>query len=1030
MIIAFTVVEIAQQAVLYFSHNCYEKALHGTFGLSLLAVIGLVSLFMCYLLFHRTRVEVQYHRYRVLIVCLVLSVGLTVISTEWSPWQLRPASMNYYPEDFARFIQLKNLEIALISIFFIYFGRSSTLGVVLYLIPSLYLTFRFEDFSRRSFELLAIPVLVLAAIPQLSFSLDAKDHRPSELEAVCVSERGLSRSEEAEKQYVNPISEHQVLLDALPEGIMVLNESGQAIQVNNALLNILDCSANEAQSIVFNLPDKDYKTRKQQTTKKAALKRAETVVEKPLQMNKLTAAETPVPDIESHRSKKLSKKRPSIECLSIEYKADSKSGSPIVPSRDNLNETAKKPHPKTLGVLPKCTIKSISTVDSKVPTLNVISDPATTSIPELPSHIWEISKKSFREFSKSHPREIGDDRSDRRGEEIKQETVLSAQLPEINEIKKSFIKHENKHELDEHNEESNQEIIEQIAEQQALSMKPHVDDLLEKLRSSSVRSAYATVGEAVESISSKFFKHSETELRTVLDLKLNFGHECARSNSDGLPEYFFTKKDVMSSAVINSYLKVSSSKVKYLEIKISPFIHRGKKLLLVLVRDDTQKDIARRLHLLDKQKASALASTVHDLRAPLGAIMSSLECIGSKTNDSDLFESFVKPASFAAKSLMFLINDILDIHQINMKKLQLSYIRTDLYENLRSIIEIFRLKAEAKGLALNLVIDESTPRSIVTDPNRLQQIIINLLSNALKFTEQGSITVQVNQHSQGRIRVAVIDTGIGIKVQDKSKLFTNFGKIHNKQNDKLNPQGVGLGLNISNKLAKMLCESEEINGLRVESTFGKGTEFYFIVDDATLDDETPQSHDSKSEQGTVVGRIRTTTIFKKTLNSLNNVQESILLDHDGIDFNFSPSIHSKIIDKQLCECNRVLVVDDNEFSIIATLNILKSLNIQKAEVARNGREAIDLILSKFKQNTCCKMFDLVLMDCQMPVMDGVTAALELKRLSESNQLPFQKIIGLSGYSSDEFKSNCKQAGMMEVLVKPLAIKDIKNLIAN
>lgn len=1076
-VMIFVAIEMVQQAGLYFSYSGFEEFQQGALGIILLACVGFYVLLMSYLLIHRRKAEDKYSQYKALFIYLILSCGLTAVSCEWSPWRMAwgPFSDNSM-EDVSRFLHLKNFKIFMLFALFMHQEQCLRLGVVVYLIPYTYLALRFEAYSEKSLELLAIPVLVLIFAPRLFFNHHVKTQRPVDIEASADKSRldleeNVKREEPNESQ---PLESHFVLLDALPEGAMILDDCGRPVHINEAILRILECNYEDAVEKVFSLADKEFLAQREKEQKREVPRRSGTLYPSSFHDRlDVSGDESILQDRPPVQQTKDQGKQFTFNMGSPGLSRTNSLTSPIMSPTDEHTQgfyesamrkyfnTTKKP-PKIMEPSPKQSnsallrrrneyiVKEPRSQDnllmlpqresSKSPTFKPIKVNTKISLSNASSRRNSIDNQLEAQNEPSLlkiPLPMIQSKFAKAAEEAK-DNQLAAPLKNLrNKLRNFDSSSQTKFDSgDDTKLRDDEEItfssIEQIAEQQALSMKPELDDLLEKLRSNNIRSSFASVGDAIQHVYLKYFKKTNIASSPNSPLMADQAWpDCMRSISDGIAEYLLAKRGSLppsASIIINSYLKVSSTKVKYLEVKISPLLHKDQKLLLVLIRDDTQKDIARRLHLLDKQKASTLASTVHDLRAPLGAIMSSLECISSKTIDAEILESFVRPASYAAKSLMFLINDILDIHQINMKKLQLSYQKCDIRTTLSSIVEIFRLKAEMKGLELKLDVKGEIPLVIVTDPNRLQQIVINLLSNALKFTEKGSITVRAEQIAVGLVKVGVIDTGIGIQEHDKIKLFTNFGRIRNQKNDLLNPQGVGLGLVISNKLAKMLCQNDSISGLKVESAFGKGSEFSFIVEDWNSE-ESPQSRGSKSERMADMGLVRPSEI-KRTMNSITCSQDKSIFEDEGNNFISSPIFPSRNLDKKTCKCSRVLVVDDNEFSVVATVNILKSLKIQDIEVARNGQEAIDVIMKRNSQNKCCKAFELILMDCQMPVMDGIAATTELQRLIKENQLGPQRIVGLSGYSSEEVQAQCKQAGMMKVLVKPLRMNDLKFVLQN
>lgn len=1071
MILVFFGSEIIQQSVLYATHSSFENTKQSVLGLSLLSGLGLALLVACYVVFCKVDMNTKAQKYKLFTICLLTALGITVISCECSPWSISEDALSY-DKAALRFYQLKNFKIALIAIFYMNNEKTPKLGIWLYATPYLYLILRFEDYSSSSCELLVILVLLLIAKFTISSKAVQLHEEPtSRIEIALDKSSSIPEVKERIAAQNSIVNNYNALLNALPEGVMILDENGKVLQLNEALLSILECSYSEAADKILSLTNKEPTLNDE---KKKPKRKSETSLESPRDQA-MNTEEVGTRSRSIFGSQKMSRRRlspvftsfltskqeiPSVFANSNQFTKGTSEQIRVTPPihlRSHKSEKVpKKKYSPTVGSPFSGALRSIKEEVSRdkltVPTVRRNDRKIATMVKEnllnFEKNYWANSKSlgdnkpEEKEAAKFSPK-IGISKF---GEESKLKTSPASDRSQ--HFHSNFFSSDKGHTFNSdpgdriktpNYDDSHIKTIEQIAERQALSMKPELQDLVEKLRSNNLRSHYATVREAIKDICSIHFNNSpdpqDPNSNSWMEQSTPAGKRISRSNSDGLFRHH-SEKRAGASAIINSYLKVSSTKVKYLETKICPLLDGDHKLLLVLVRDDTSKDIARRLHLMDQQKAATLANTVHDLRAPLGAIMSSLECISLKNIDPELLESFVKPASYAAQSLMFLINDILDLHQNNMKKLQLSFQKCNIRSLLASVIEIFRFKAEKKRLELKLLMDESIPQEIVTDPNRLQQILVNLLSNAFKFTEKGSVFITVSKLPEGRIRVAVADTGIGIKEHDKAKIFTTFGRIRSKETDALNPQGVGLGLVISHKLAQMLCQNEELNGLRVESAFGLGSEFHFIIDDFSLScmNDSFESHASYGDEMINVSPVpvitnrRTFTSVKyptRTINSGNFTQA--LASQEGENL---LSIPNENFSNGVCNCNKVLVVDDNEFSITASLNILKLMKLQRIEVARNGKEALDIIVRKYNQSNCCKTFDWIFMDCQMPVMDGITTAKEIDKLVKENKLGRQRIIGLSGYSAKEVEDKCKKAGMMKMLVKPLTMSAVKTVISS
>ncbi|KAL4436253.1 hypothetical protein ABPG74_015844 [Tetrahymena malaccensis] len=197
-----------------------------------------------------------------------------------------------------------------------------------------------------------------------------------------------------------------------------------------------------------------------------------------------------------------------------------------------------------------------------------------------------------------------------------------------------------------------------------------------------------------------------------------------------------------------------------------------------------------------------------------------------------VIQSYLKPALYSSKLLLNLINDILDFVQIDSGKFKFTFIQFSLDKLLHECIVLINLQAKSKNIELCVDFDQSIPQKIESDPNRIRQVLLNFLSNALKFTVQGKITIQAKAvpNSQNLIMLSVIDTGIGISENDIRNIFTIFNKVDLGKNQELNSQGCGLGLTLSNSISKGLAP-EQFGGVQVESKVGQGSKFSFIIED-------------------------------------------------------------------------------------------------------------------------------------------------------------------------------------------------------
>lgn len=276
--------------------------------------------------------------------------------------------------------------------------------------------------------------------------------------------------------------------------------------------------------------------------------------------------------------------------------------------------------------------------------------------------------------------------------------------------------------------------------------------------------------------------------------------------------------------VINSKHKVSETKERFLEIKLSPTFIDTKPCILVLVKDTTERDLINRLKETDNYKNTLMASVSHELRTPLNCIISMQEMLREYISE-ELIAAYLDPAINSSKILLSLVNDILDFAQIRAGKLRLRYEEFQLHTVLKEAISIFDIQSKTRDVEIKFDWDSRISPYFNSDPHRIRQIVINLLGNAMKFTYQGSITLKAIHKGPNRVCIMVRDTGIGIKKEDFGKMFASWGKIDSE----LNPHGVGLGLSISQTLARRLGPKDN-RGIKVQSEYGKGSCFYFTIE--------------------------------------------------------------------------------------------------------------------------------------------------------------------------------------------------------
>ncbi len=415
------------------------------------------------------------------------------------------------------------------------------------------------------------------------------------------------------------------------------------------------------------------------------------------------------------------------------------------------------------------------------------------------------------------------------------------------------------------------------------------------------------------------------------------------------------------------------------EVAMLPALHEGGDAVQVVARDISERKrteaainrAREQAEIASRAKSQFLANISHEIRTPISGVIGMLNLLLATPLTTEQ-KRYLKMADSSADSLMTLLNDILDLSKVEAGKLDLIPVRFSVRECVQLAVNTLSVRAQEKGLKVHTRIADDVPSELVGDSARLRQVLLNVLGNAVKFTEEGSISLNVAVENAGEedigLRLSVADTGIGIPEAQQRRIFDAFAQADGSLTRR--HSGVGLGLAISAHLVTLLG-----GRIWVESSPGKGSTFYF-------------------------------TVCMKRAPARAEVEVDSRLDRLAAAVD-APSGHAAPLD--------VLVAEDDSVNQKVAMVLLEKLG-HNPTVVNNGADAVAAAAQV--------QYDLILMDIQMPGMDGFEATAAI-RASEAKSGKHVPIVALTAHAMKGDEERCRQTGMDDYLSKPLSLDALR-----
>ena len=463
--------------------------------------------------------------------------------------------------------------------------------------------------------------------------------------------------------------------------------------------------------------------------------------------------------------------------------------------------------------------------------------------------------------------------------------------------------------------------------------------------------------------------------------------------------------------------KIIEAKQGFDQKRLLQVLQRERQIMKDLQAKDARQVEAMRNASIEADRANAaksafLAMISHEIRTPMTGILGMVRFL-NKTQLSTTQKDYVDTISESGNAMMSLLNDILDIEKMDSGKMELEIIDFDLHKLLKTIHSLMQGHAQNKNTILELNIGSRVPRVVKGDPTRLRQVMINLTSNAIKFTDEGTVTISTKitenadntpNSRETALYFAVEDSGIGIPKEAQKNLFNPF--IQAEKNTTRKYGGTGLGLAICQKLINLMGGHININ-----STPGQGSIFFFTISLGLGNEALVESAEETSQDSVSVNE--KAPLVENSFSQSDTPKKEMIPPHTEQE---KPAKKISDVKKSM----KALVVDDNAINRKVISGLVEEQGFE-ASTASSAAEAIQKLTSGHT------LPDVIFMDIEMPQMDGLTATKKIRSLDKEDirKLP---IVALTGNTGDDDVQNYKNVGMNDFVPKPVDVDTLAKVL--